>query len=209
MHPINKNRFFANVVALIAFALMLAQSALGNTSTSDRGVWQGYSQEQKQLVVAGFADCYRSVSGEKEAFALSDLIAAGHLVDEALSRAEENQFGEIVLQSLKNAPIVKPDAHAEHWNGPTGFHSGLWWRGIENRDRQSYVQGVMWCAKVLNTATISVPGISVQQIIERLNEWYVISDDDWKDSRSNARVDVSIISALQRIGVLHTKRGGK
>jgi hypothetical protein len=206
MHPINRNHFFAEIIAVIAFALMLAQSAIGSVPTSDREVWKGYSQEQKQLAIAGFADCYRSASGEKEVFALTDLVATGHLVDVALSHAEENQFGSLILQSLKNAPTVKPDVHAEHWNGPTGFHSGLWWRGIEDRDRQAYVQGVVWCAKVLNTVTISTPVLSVQQVVEKLNGWYVISDDDWSDPRSNARVDVSAIGAMQRLEILRIKR---
>jgi hypothetical protein len=78
----------------------------------------------------------------------------------------------------------------------------LWWRGIDERDRQAYIQGVFWCTQIRDNISILPPGQPVQQAVERVNEWYVISDEDWKDPRSNERVDISTIAALQRIGII-------
>jgi hypothetical protein len=206
MHLINKHRLVCKAFATITVVLLLAQCTRGNAAVTDRAAWQHYTPEQKQLVIAGFTDCYRSASANREAFAKSDSASAVRFVDEASGSAEELPFGTLILQSIKKAPIVKPDVRAEHWAGPTGFHSGLWWRGIEDPERQAYLQGVFWCTDVLNGTAIIAPQETVQRAMVKLNDWYVISDDDWKDPRSNARVDVAVISALQRVEVLNIKK---
>jgi hypothetical protein len=207
MHPINKHRLVCKAPATIAFILLVVWCALGSTATaSDRDIWKNYTPEQKQLAIAGFTDCYRSVSANKEAFTKTDMVTAVRLVDEASSGAGEASFGSLILQSVKKAPVAKPDAHAEHWEGPTGFHTGLWWRGIEDPERQAYLQGVFWCTEVSNGIATVASQESVQQAVAKLNDWYVISDDGWKDPRSNARVDASAISALQRVEILRIKK---
>jgi hypothetical protein len=206
MHPINRHHFVPKAFAMIALMLSLAQCATGEGTTFDRDIWRRYTPDQKKLALAGFTDCYRSVLPNKGAFARSDVFAAIRLIDEASHKDENLSFGSLILQSVKQAPSVKPDTHAEHWEGPTGFHSGLWWRGIENPDREAYVQGAFWCVQVINAAEIVNSHEPILQAVERLNNWYVISDDDWKDPRSNARVDVSVISALERVGVLRIKK---
>jgi hypothetical protein len=195
----------ASLVASFALAFAV-YSAESNTSDSDQDIWRGYTAEQKQLAIAGFADCYRTASPNNGAFAQSDLVATVRIVDERASSAREDLFGNLILQSITRAPVVKPDVHSEHWEGATGFHSGLWWRGIDERDRQAYLQGVFWCTQSTNTITISGSQQSVQQAVSKLNDWYVISDDDWKDPRSNARVDVSVVSALQKTEILRIRK---
>lgn len=102
-----------------------------------------------------------------------------------------------MLKAMKDVPPAAPDSHAEHGS----VSDGMLWRGLIDQEKQAYVQGVFWCAQIANgKATISPQ--SIQQIVQKLNDWYVVSDDDWKDPRSNARVDVPVISALQQIGAL-------
>jgi hypothetical protein len=110
-------------------------------------------------------------------------------------------FASLILRALEKAPAAEPDPHGEHYDGPTGFHSGLWWRGVGNSERGVYVQGIVWCTQAPGVSA-RMRDISTEAIVKKLNDWYVVNDDDWKDHRSNARVDVPVISALQKMEVL-------
>ena len=201
MRLINRNVFLYDTLALVTFVSLL--SAFGSGIAYGQGPWDGYTPAEKQLAIAGFTDCYRSQSSNKYAFASSNLDVAVRLVDES-PKSNGLPFASLILQALQKAPVAKADPHAEHWNGPTGFHSGLWWRGVESGDRQAYVQGVVWCTQAPGVSA-RMAETSSQTIVAKLNDWYVITDDDWKDPRSNARVDVPVVSALQKIEVLHIK----
>jgi len=199
MHPINKN-----TLAKLGFGiLVVVLSMFGSASAYGQSLWGGFTPAQKQLAIAGFTDCYRSQSSDKKAYAGRDLAAAVRLVDGA-TKSGDVSLPSLIIQSVQRAPNVKPDPHGEHWNGRTGFHSGLWWRGIEDGERQAYVQGVIWCSQVPKVS-LQISDTSRQEVVSKLNDWYVISDDDWKDPHSNARVDVPVISALKKIEVLHIK----
>ena len=199
-------------VVFIAFALLTLFSVgtavpqSGNATGTDFKLWSGFAVEQRQMAIAGFADCYRIASSNKDAFARTDLVATLRLVNEAANQKGDDQFGTIILRSIAKAPVAKSDSHAEHWDGPTGFHTGLWWRGIYDQDRQAYVQGVLWCAESSRTASIVAADKSTQQTVSKLNEWYVVSDEDWKDPQSNTRADVPVITALQRVGLLRISK---
>lgn len=103
-----------------------------------------------------------------------------------------------MLTAMKEVVPAAPDTHAEHGS----VDDGMLWRGLIDQEKQAYVQGVFWCAQI-SGGKAAIPQQSIQQVVQKLNDWYVVSDDDWKDPRSNARVDVPVISALQQIGVLH------
>lgn len=199
MHPINKN----TLVKLGFGILVVVLTMCGSDLAYGQSPWLGYTPAQKQLAVAGFTDCYRSQSSDKRAYAGRNLAEAVHLID-AAAKSGDVSLPSLIIQSIQKAPIVKPDPHGEHWNGPTGFHSGLWWRGIEDSERQAYVQGIVWCSQAPGVS-VQISDTSSQAIVSKLNVWYVIMDDDWKDPRSNARVDVPVISALQKVEVLHIK----
>lgn len=186
-----------------AFILLVPCCAMDKNTEDSLNIWYSYTTTQKKVSVSGVADCYRTITPDKNAFMQSDLRAAIKIVD---THATEKKipFGNIILQSLSNAPIVKPDVHAEHWRGPTGFHSGLWWRSLNEPERQAYVQGVFWCTKTRNPATAHNTK-TVKQAIHTLNGWYVIQDENWTDPRSNSRVDVSVIKAMQQTGILFIK----
>ena len=149
---------------------------------------------------------YRTASPNKNAFAQSDDTETIRTIDQAVSGGREELVGNSILQALKKAPRAKPDIHAEHWSGPYGFASGLWWRGLDDQDRQAYVQGVFWCAEIASNVVVSVPEKSVQEAVKKLNDWYVISDEDWKDTRSNARVDVPVVLAMQWSDIILIKQ---
>lgn len=199
MHPINKN-----TLAKLEFGiLVVAFSMFGSAFAYGQNPWVGFTPAQKQLAIAGFTDCYRLQSSDKRAYAGRDLAAVVRLVDGAI-RSGDVSLPSLIIQSVQRAPNVNADPHGEHWSGPTGFHSGLWWRGIQDGERQAYVQGVVWCSQAPGLS-VHISDSSSQTIVSKLNDWYVISDDDWKDPRSNARVDVPVISALQKIEVIHIK----
>lgn len=206
MRPISEILFRHKAFFGICVATLLVSFAVASAAISARDIWMGYTPEQKELAIAGFTDCYRSASSSEKAFARTNMAAAARIIDETSGKTDEPPFATVILRSIRKAPTVKPDAHGEHWEGPTGFHSGLWWRGINNPDRRAYVQGAFWCAQVLGVDTISAPKEEVEQAVTKLNDWYVISDEDWKDPRSNARVDISVISALQKIEILHISK---
>lgn len=199
MHPTNKN----TLVKLGFGILTVVLAVLGSDSAYCQSPWMGYTPAQKQLAVAGFTDCYRSQSSDKKAYAGRNLAATVRLID-AAAKSGDLPLPSLIIQSIQKAPVVKPDPHGEHWSGPTGFHSGLWWRGIEDGERQAYVQGIVWCSQAPQVSA-QMSDTSSQAVVSKLNDWYVISDDDWKDPRSNARVDVPVISALQKIEILHIK----
>jgi len=203
MRPINKPLALRRSVSSIVL-LLLALQVGGRQVSPDPG-WSAYSLEQKKVSVAGFVHCYRTNSSKDDAFAQVDDSAAIRLIDHT-ARAGGEPFGVVILNGLRNAPTAKPDSHAEHWKGPYGFAAGLWWRGLDNTTREAYVQGVFWCAASQQNGVVKIKDGSVQTAVGRLNDWYVIQDDDWKDPRSNARVDIPVFVAMERTNILNFKK---
>ena len=201
MHLTNKAISIYSTLRFIALALLLV--ALGSAVADGQGPWDGYTTAAKQLAVAGFTDCYRSQSSKKKAFMNTNLGSTVSLIDGS-EKSDGAPFASLIMQALEKAPAAEPDPHGEHYDGPTGFHSGLWWRGVGNNERAAYVQGIVWCTQAPGVS-VRMRDISTEAIVQKLNDWYVVNDDDWKDPRSNARVDVPVISALQKMEVLNFK----
>jgi hypothetical protein len=198
MRLISRSISTSGLLGLVTLVFLLNLS--GGGIAYGQSPWDGYTPTEKQMAIAGFTDCYRSQSSNKNAFVDTDLISAIRVIDES-AKANGLPFANVILRSLEKSPLTKPDPHGERWDGPTGFHTGLWWRGVENSERQAYIQGIVWC--------IQAPGVSARMmnasseaIVMKLNDWYVVTDDDWKDPRSKARVDISVIAALQKIEIL-------
>lgn len=206
MRQINRNRLSRRCLLwATAFALLLPLRGIATVHTLDRGTWKRYTQAQKELAIAGFVHCYRAATSLKDAFARKDVAAVIRIVN-GPEKGEGTTFGSLILQALKDAPGTKPDVHAEHWSAPYGFASGLWWRGLEDLDRKAYVQGVFWCAETAPTIAVTVRGQSVARAVCRLNKWYVVSDDDWKNPLSNARVDVPVIVAMKQMEIISVSK---
>lgn len=202
MRPIGRCNFDLLRLPAIAALLFLSQ-ALGLAQARDAGreTWMHFSSEQKTMAIAGFVHCYRESVSQADAFGNTNTASAMRIVDRLMDR-RSMKFGEVILQALQKAPNARVDVHAEHSDGPYGFAKGLWWRGLDDRDRQAYVQGVFWCAENSPDISINVPGHSVFEAVRRLNDWYVVSDEDWKSSRSNARVDVPVVVAMKTVAVI-------
>ena len=191
--------------AVLIIIILSAPSLVCGEAIVDSAIWRGYSNEQKQLAVLGFTDCYRSLSDNLNIFIDCDLKEAIRLVDDSLNHEDKESLKNLILRSVKAAPTIKPNEQEERWEGPSGFHSGLWWRGIDDKKRQAYIQGVFWCAQNNRLIDIANPKKSIRQVVEALNEWYVVSDDEWKDPRVNKRVDISVITALDKVHLLRIK----
>ncbi len=191
--------------ALISIIFLSTSSLVYGQATADVTIWRGYNATQKQLAVLGFTDCYRSVSVNSKKFIDRDLQEVLRLIDNSLNYDNKNLLNNIIMNSVKKAPSIKPNEQGERWEGPVGFHSGLWWRGIDDKERQAYIQGVFWFAENNHHILIISPKKLIQQVVEALNEWYVVSDDEWKDPRSNERVDLPVISALEKTHLLQIK----
>lgn len=185
----------------IIFTLLLPPWTFGVSGTAGRDTWKGYTPEQKELAIAGFLHCYRAASSHYNAFERTNVAGVTRILDET-EGAKGGAFGGLILQALKDAPSRNPDLHAEHWSGPYGFSTGLWWRGLENPDRQAYVQGVFWCVEAAPAHSVTNLGGSVPDAVNKLNNWYVVTDDDWKNPRSNQRVDVPVVVAMERTGIV-------
>jgi hypothetical protein len=199
MRLTNRTISVCSKLRLIAFTLMLA--AFGSAVAYGQRPWDGYTPAAKQLAIAGFTDCYRSQSSSKKAFMNTNIGSTVSLID-GTAKSDGVAFASLILRALEKAPAAEPDPHGEHFDGSTGFHSGLWWRGVENGERVAYVQGIVWCTQAPGVS-VRMRDISTEATVKKLNDWYVVDDDDWKDPRSNARVDVSVISALQKLEVLN------
>jgi hypothetical protein len=167
----------------------------------------GYSQEERSLSIDGFVHCYRTASPNKNAFARQEDADVVRIVTDEVTTGQGVPIPKAILRALSKAKIDSArDTNGEHWEGPYGFAAGLWWRELNDRKRQAYVQGVFWGAESVSNVRIAGSGISVEQAVKRLNDWYLISDDDWKDARSNKRVDVPVLVALRQNGILLVDR---
>lgn len=202
MHRTHKcNLELRHVVLLAVLFLLLPSLGVAQAGDTGREIWTHYSSGQKTMAISGFVHCYRTSSSHAEAFDKIDSARAVRMIDEFLNRRNMT-LERTILQALNEAPDARPDLHAERWSGPYGFATGLWWRELDGRDRQAYVQGVFWCAESCGSVSIRVPGRSVSEAVHRLNDWYRISDEDWKDPLSNARVDVPVIVAMKRTAII-------
>ncbi|HEX3842989.1 MAG TPA: hypothetical protein VHV80_01405 [Steroidobacteraceae bacterium] len=202
MRRIDRRNFGLFRLLAIATLFFLSQSP-GRAQAGDAGreTWVRYSLEQKTVAVAGFVHCYRESASQADAFENVNTASAISTVDRLMGR-RSMKLGGMILQALKNAPNARLDVHAEHSSGPYGFAKGLWWRGLDDRDRQAYVQGVFWCAENSSDTSINVPRHSAFEAVHRLNDWYVVADEGWKNPKSNARVDVPVIVAMKTLAII-------
>ena len=110
----------------------------------------------------------------------------------------DTPMGRLILDAMRKTPAAAPDRHAEHGS----VDDGMLWRGLIEPEKEAYVRGAFWCAETAPATTVSLTEKSVGAAVKTLDDWYVVSDDDWKDPRSNARVDVPVAVAMQRAGIL-------
>lgn len=187
---------FLFMAILLAFMPCIA----GNpNSDRDFDVWRTFSSAQKMYAFWGFVGCYKlSV--------LRPSVNSYNVDDRTYKRTDElvnksaKPMGQIMVDAMKEVQPATPNVHAEHGSRD----DGMLWRGLMDGERLAYVQGVVWCVHVSKGNAI-ISRQPIQKIIKNVTDWYVIADDDWKDPRSNARVDVPVISALQNIGLLRIK----
>ena len=197
---------------MTGFIILLLSLSFGKVGTVGNNTWKEYSAEQKTDSIIGFVHCYRTAFSNKDAFAEADIAAVANMIDVALTKNGDEKIGNLVFEALKKAPNAKPDKYAEHSEGPYGFNDGMWWRGADDRSREAYVQGVFWCAETLPGKIVGGSEISVTAAVQKLNNWYLISDEDWKDPRSGKRADVPVLSAMRRLGMIskcHSEAGKK
>lgn len=206
MRQIDKNAVAQQILWIAVFTLLLPWYAFGEVSANDRGVWNGYSAGQKKVSIAGFVHGYRTGVSRNDAFAQTDTTAAVQMVDQAATGGTGTLVGKLILEALKKAPSREPDAHAKHTNGPYEIATGMWWRGAKDKDRQAYVQGVFWSAETAPRVVVRVPEKSVDEAVKKLNSWYQVWDEDWKDPRSDQRVNVPVVVAMQQTGIISIKK---
>ena len=202
MRQLTRNRFTFHCLSVAACVLL---SCWPCTAIGDTDTWKEYSDAQKTQSVVGFIHCYRTFLSSKDSFAQADLSAVTRAIDAALTNNKDKNIGTSILEALKNAPHAKPDKYAEHWDGAYGFNDGMWWRGVDDENREAYVQGVFWCAETPAHKIVALSEKSVTAAVHRLNDWYLVSDDDWKDPRSGKRADIAVLSAMRRIGIFSKK----
>lgn len=202
MPQINRSSFSQRHFATVILLTLASCRSFGNTRNVDVDAWIKFSTGQKSQSLVGFIHCYRTALPSKDAFGRTDIGTVIHIVDAALAQNEDQPIGDLILQALKRAPHAKVDTYAEHWQGIYGFNDGMWWRGADDKERQAYLQGVLWCAETAPGKSISVTTKSVPAMIQKLDDWYLISDEDWKDPRSNKRADVPVFSAMEEMGII-------
>jgi len=191
MHQINStSKAFVVLVALLLW--FMPRTAHGQTSARDSDVWRSFSSAQKRYAFFGFIDCRKREYPPTKTIRYNADDRTYKRVDE-LADKRTNPMGQLMLGAMKEVPPAQADVHAEHGS----VDDGMLWRGLLDQEKQAYVQGVFWCAQISN-ADMTISQQSIQQVVQKLNDWYVVTDDDWKDPRSNARVDVPVISALQK-----------
>jgi hypothetical protein len=202
MRRINRTYLARQSLTVASFLVLLLCRSFADAESGGTQAWKEYSTAQKTQSVVGFIHCYRTAQSSKNAFAQSDIGAVIRMVDAALSDNNPQVTGNLILSALKKAPHVKPDKHAEKWEGPYGFNDGMWWRGADDHDKQAYVQGVFLCAEAASVKGISFFEKSVPAAVQKLNDWYLVSDEDWKDPRSSKRADVPVVVAMQKTGII-------
>jgi hypothetical protein len=202
MPLINRAYFVRQCLAIATLVILVSCGSFGSTGFPGIDAWKEYSTEQKTQSIVGFIHGFRTALSSKNAFAQTDLGTVIRMVDAAVTENKDQSIGDLILDALKKAPHAKPDKYAEHWEGPYGFTDGMWWRGADDKNRQAYVQGVFWCAETASRKAISISEKSVPAAVQKLNDWYLVSDEDWKDPRSGKRADVPVVAALQELGII-------
>jgi hypothetical protein len=198
MHRISSTSksFFVLAALLVCFMPHIAD---GQTSDRDSDVWRSFSSAQKRYAFFGFIDCRKRAFPPTNAIRYNADDRTYKRVDELVDKSA-NPMGQLMLDAMKEVTPAHANVHAEHGS----VDDGMLWRGLIDQEKQAYVQGVFWCVRISN-GNATIPQQSIQRVVQKLNDWYVVTDDDWKDPRSNARVDVPVISALQKMEVLHFK----
>jgi hypothetical protein len=195
----NTSTLFFLFAALVFW--IMPHSAHGESSKSDHDIWKTFSLGQKRYALFGFIDCHKRLFQPPNATRYNADDRTFRRVDE-LSEKSTKPMGELILEAMKGISPAPPDVHAEHGS----VDDGMLWRGLIEQEKQAYVQGVFWCAVNIPATKIRPVGKSVGTAVKALDDWYVVSDDDWKDPRSNTRVNVPGIVAMQRTEIISIKR---
>jgi hypothetical protein len=206
MRQIDKNVIAQQILWIVVLALSLPWHAFADAGANDRDVWNGYSASQKKVSIAGFVHGYRAGVSRNDAFAQTDTTAAVQTVDQSATGGTGRMLGKLILEALKKAPSREPDAHADRKNRPYENATGTWWRGAKDKERRAYVQGVFWSAEIAPRVVVRVPEKSVDETVKKLNGWYQVWDEDWKDPRSDQRVNVAVLVAMQQTGIISIKK---
>jgi hypothetical protein len=178
---------------------MLLHLAYGENSS--HGPWKSFSAEQKRYALFGFIDCHRLLFPRTNASMYKADERVYGAVDRLAAANGDMPMGQVILDAMIKTPSAASDSHAEHGS----VNDGMLWRGLVEQEKEAYVQGVFWCAEIAPPATVSLSQKSVGAAVKTLDDWYVVSDDDWKDPRSNARVDVRVVVAMQRTAIVSIK----
>ncbi len=182
---------------------VLPHGAYGESSNHD--TWKNFSAAQKRYALFGFIDCHRLLFPHANASMYNADERVYGEVDKLAADNGDTPIGRLILDAMRKTPAAAPDNHAEHG----GVDDGMLWRGLIEREKEAYVQGVFWCAEVAPAMTVSLSEKSAGAAVKALDDWYVVADDDWKDPRSNARVDVPVAVAMQRTGILSIRPAKK
>ncbi len=188
--------FLSFILFATLACLVLPHGAYGESSNHD--TWKNFSVAQKRYALFGFIDCHRLLSPHANASMYNADERVYGEVDMLAAVNSDTSMGKLILDAMGKTPAAAPDSHAEHGS----VDDGMLWRGLIEREKEAYVQGVLWCAETAPATTVSLLQKSASGAVKTLDDWYVVSDDDWKDPRSNARVDVPVVVAMQRAGIL-------
>lgn len=194
-------RRISKVSALFFIFAVLIDWTIPHTAHGE-SIWESFSLEQKTYAFFGFIDCHRLLFPHANASIYNANERVYKEVDKLLADNSTKTMGELILDAMKMTPSAAPDIHAEH--GSTD--DGMFWRGLSGQEKQAYVQGVFWCAETASATTVSLTKKPVRAAVQTLDDWYVVADDDWKDPRSNERVDVPLVVAMQRTGIVSIKQ---
>lgn len=185
--------FFLLVVAI---CWMVPHTAYGQSPNHE--IWKGFSLEQKRYALFGFIDCHRLLFPHSNPSMYKADERVYSEVDKLVAHNGDTLMGKLILHAMTKTPPAAPDTHAELG----GVDDGMLWRGLIEQEKEAYVQGVFWCAETASGKAISASKESVTAVVQKLNDWYLVSDEDWKDPRSGKRADVPVVSAMQKLGII-------
>jgi len=173
------------------------QDTSGTRNASPYKEWSNYSLDDKRYATFGFIDCEEKL---KMGSSQKTLVASNNVyseVDRLIARNTGERIGTLILRAMRVAPREHMDASAQVGSQD----DGMLWRGLLQGEKAAYITGVFWCHDLTSVKSFYVGNTNVISTVNALDAWYVVSDDEWKDPRSDARVDIPIIDAIKRARV--------
>jgi hypothetical protein len=188
-------------IALAVFLVLMPSIAAAkpyDIKDESVGIWRGLSDDEKHAVLSGYIDCTRSQNPPVA-------VLWGNSEVERIDKALDAATGmSAVLYSLRNDRTrVAPNPNAEHFSGKYGFHTGMWWRELEPKEKVAYLRGVEWCS-----VSFGAPGaaaftrVDPAEIVAAMDKWYVVEDEEARLPLTNQRADIPIMVALMRSHML-------